>query len=92
MTESNVRAALDRPDDSHSMTTVSSPQPEWRRTLRKRPAPLLTEPLAVNTTFVGHTDVDGRADAVQLQMQVVEDRGYINLSGYNDGIWTVNET
>lgn len=63
---------------------MPSEQPEWRQTLRRVPAPLLEEPVAINTEFVGHSRVDGRLDAVQLQSQVVGDRYYL----YAGHIWS----
>ncbi|MGH8913652.1 MAG: LVIVD repeat-containing protein [Acidimicrobiia bacterium] len=63
---------------------MPSEQPEWRRSLRKRPAPLLEEPVAVNTEFVAHTKVEGRLDGIQLQFQTVADHHYL----YVGHIWS----
>ena len=59
-------------------------QPEWRRSLRKRPAPLLTEPVARNVELVAHSRVDGRIDGMQLQFQTVGERHYL----YVGHIWS----
>ena len=63
---------------------MPSEQPDWRRSLRKMPAPLLEEPVTINTEFVAHSRVEGRLDAVQLQFQTVGDRHYL----YAGHIWS----
>ena len=65
-------------------TTYSDTEPEWRRWIRKRPAPPLEEPVAENIDIVAHTDVDGRADGLQLQFQTVGDRHFL----YVGHVWS----
>ena len=59
-------------------------QPQWRRSLRKRPAPLLEDPVARNIEFVAHSNLDGRIDGIQLQFQTVGGRHYL----YVGHIWS----
>lgn len=50
---------------------------EWRESIRRRPAPPLTEPVATNVEVVGYSRMDGRVDGLQLQFQTVGERHYL---------------
>jgi hypothetical protein len=63
-------------------TTLNDP--DWKRLIRKRPAPPLTEPVATNVDIVAYTRVDGRVDGLQLQFQTVGDHHYL----YVGHIWS----
>jgi hypothetical protein len=52
-------------------------EPDWKRDIRKQPAPPVAEPVAVNVDIVGFTDVEGRLDGAQLQFQTVGEHHYL---------------
>lgn len=58
--------------------------PDWKRLIRKRPAPPLTEPVATNVDVVAYTRVEGRVDGQQLQFQTVGDHHYL----YVGHVWS----
>jgi hypothetical protein len=64
--------------------SFSKTEPSWKRSIRKRPAPPLTEPVAVGVDLVGHSRVDGRVDGLQLQFQTVGERHYL----YVGHVWS----
>lgn len=51
--------------------------PEWRESIRRRPAPPVTEGIATNVDVIGHARMDGRLDGQQLQFQTVGDHHYL---------------
>lgn len=59
-------------------------EPEWRKDLRKKPAPRLTEPVATNVDIVGYSDMNGRPDGLQVQVQEVGGRFYL----YVGHVWS----
>ena len=59
--------------------------PEWKQALRRRPAPPLTEPVAVGTEFLGHCRMDGRVDGMQMQCQQVNGRYYLYVGHFWSG-------
>lgn len=52
-------------------------EPDWKRSIRKMAAPPLEEPIATNVDIVGFSDMDGRRDGQQLQLQTVGEHQYL---------------
>lgn len=59
-------------------------EPDWKRSIRRRPAAPLLEPVTTNVTVVGFSDMDGRLDGQQLQFQTVGDHHYL----YVGHVWS----
>lgn len=68
-------------------------EPEWKRSIRRRPAPPLREPVATNVEIIGFTNMDGRPDGQQLQFQTVGSHHYLYVGHpWSGGISVIDVT
>ena len=48
---------------------MAASEPDWKRSIRKISAKPVTEPIATNVDVVGFSDLNGKLDGAQLQLQ-----------------------
>lgn len=72
---------------------MTDKEPEWKRSIRRRAAPPLREPVARNVSVVGYCDVAGRPDGQQLQFQTVGGHHYLYVGHpWSGGVSVIDVT